>query len=70
MGYEIIFFIIFSIIYILVGVLLWMLADKLSIIMVRRGNHPNEGSGISANDIQRVSFSVLGLYFIGIHCQG
>jgi len=64
-GYEIIFNIIFSLVYILVGVLLWMIADKLSIIMVRRENHSNEASGISANDLQRVSFSVLGLYFIG-----
>ena len=49
----------------LFGVLLWLLSDKLPAIMVRGENHSNEGSGIGPNDIQRVAFSVLGLYFLG-----
>ncbi|MHB8127179.1 MAG: hypothetical protein ACYDEJ_16410 [Desulfitobacteriaceae bacterium] len=53
-----IFFIIF-------GVLLWIFSDKLSTIMVTGENHSNEGSYMKASDIQRVSFSVLGLFFFG-----
>ncbi|TGE37275.1 hypothetical protein E4K67_15600 [Desulfosporosinus fructosivorans] len=57
--------IIFSLVYILFGVLLWILSDKLSAIMVARGKHTYEVSGITASDIQRISFSVLGLFFLG-----
>lgn len=60
------FNIIFSFIFlILFGVLLWFFSDKLSAIMVTGENHSNEGSGIEVSDIQRVSFSVLGLFFLG-----
>ena len=66
MAHESLFNIIFSLVYILFGVLLWFLSDKLSLIMVKKGeNHSNEGSGIEVSEIQRVSFSVLGLYFLG-----
>jgi hypothetical protein len=57
--------IIFSLMYIFIGVLLWLLSDKLSAIMVTGENHYNEGSGIQVGDIQRVAFSVLGLFFLG-----
>ena len=57
--------IIFSSIYILFGVLLWFLSDKLSVLMVTGENHVNNSSGIEASDIQRISFSVLGLFFLG-----
>ena len=33
--------------------------------MVTGENHSNEGSGIEVSDIQRVAFSVLGLFFLG-----
>jgi|GEM_PF-1431963 len=56
---------IFSLVYILFGVLLWFLSDKLSSIMVKGGAQSKEGEGIEVSDIQRVAFSVLGLYFIG-----
>ena len=56
---------IFSLVYILFGVLLWFFSYKLSAIMVTEGNHSKEGAGIEVSDIQRVAFSVLGLYFIG-----
>ena len=54
-----------ALVYIIFGVLLWFFSDKLSAIMVTRGSHAKEGAGIEVNDIQRVAFSVLGLYFIG-----
>ena len=57
--------IIFSLVYILFGVLLWFFSDRLSAIMVLGGNHSKEDLGIEVSDIQRVAFSVLGLYFIG-----
>lgn len=57
--------IIFSLVYILFGVILWFFSDKLSSIMVKGENHSKEGSDIGAGDIQRVAFSVLGLYFMG-----
>lgn len=57
--------IIFSLVYILFGVLLWILSDKLSVIMVTGEKHTVEVTGITASDIQRISFSVLGLYFLG-----
>ena len=56
---------IFSLVYILFGVLLWFFSDKLSSIMVKGGAQSKESAGIEVSDIQRVAFSVLGLYFIG-----
>ena len=56
---------IFSLVYILFGVLLWIFSDKLSAIMVRGETQLPEDSGLGARDIQRVAFSVLGLYFMG-----
>lgn len=57
--------VIFSLVYILFGVLLWFLSDKLSEIMATEESHSPKDKGIGISDIQRVSFSVLGLYFIG-----
>ena len=59
---NIVFPFIFLIIF---GVLLWFLSDKLSVSMAKGEIHSNEGLGINASDIQRISFSVLGLFFIG-----
>jgi len=57
--------IIFSLVYIFFGVLLWFFSDKLSAIMVTGENYSKEGAAIEVSDIQRIAFSVLGLYFIG-----
>ena len=65
MAHESFFNSIFSLVYILFGVLLWSFSDKLSAVMVAKGNHSKEGAGIQASEIQSVAFSVLGLYFIG-----
>jgi len=65
MGHEVIINVIFSLVYILVGVFLWILSDRFSVIMVRGESNFNESLGLCANDIQRISFSVLGLYFLG-----
>lgn len=59
---NIVFPFIFLIIF---GVLLLFLSDKLSVSMVKGEIHSNEGLGINASDIQRISFSVLGLFFLG-----
>lgn len=56
---------IFSLVYILFGGLLWFQSDKLSAIMVTEESPSDKGTGVGISDIQRVSFSVLGLYFIG-----
>ena len=56
---------IFSLVYVVFGVSLWLLSDKLSAIMVTGGDLSNPGSGIKGSELQRVSFSVLGLFFIG-----
>lgn len=56
---------IFSLVYILIGVLLWFHSDELSSIMVKEETQSKEGAGIVVSDIQRVAFSVLGLYFMG-----
>jgi len=52
--------------YILLGILLWIFSNKLSAIMTKKENSydSNENSKISSNDIQRISFSVLGLFFL------
>jgi hypothetical protein len=55
----------YSSVYIGGGVLLWLFAGKLSAMMVSRSEACDRGEGISAGDLQRIAFSVLGLYFIG-----
>ncbi|HEY8911122.1 MAG TPA: hypothetical protein VIM51_12725 [Desulfosporosinus sp.] len=57
--------IIFSLVYFIFGVLLLFFSDKLSAVMVTGGTHTKEVAGIEVSDIQRVAFSVLGLYFMG-----
>lgn len=57
--------VIFSLVYILFGVLFWVLSDKLSEIIVKGEHMSIEGSDLTVSEIQRVSFSVLGLYFLG-----
>lgn len=56
--FPFIFFIIF-------GVMLWFLSDKLSVRMVKGGALHKESSDVKASDVQRILFSVLGLFFIG-----
>ncbi|MEL7568551.1 MAG: hypothetical protein AAGU27_27290 [Dehalobacterium sp.] len=55
----------FAIGYILFGILLWYFSDKLSVIMVKTKNCDKESLSLDINSIQRVAFSVLGLFFIG-----
>lgn len=55
----------FAIGYIPFGILLWYFSDKLSVIMVKTKNYDKESSSLDINSIQRVAFSVLGLFFIG-----
>jgi len=55
----------FAIGYILLGILLWYFSDKLSVIMVKTKNYDKESSSPDIDSIQRVAFSVLGLFFIG-----
>lgn len=50
---------------IIFGVLLWPLSNKLADMMVKGEPNFREESGIKASDIQRVSFSVLGLLLLG-----
>ena len=50
--------IIFSLVYIFFGVLLWFFSDKLSAIMVTGENHSKEGAAIEVSDIQRIAFYV------------
>lgn len=47
------------------GVLLWIFSDKLSVIMLKEEIQPNIGIEAKVSDIQRISFTVLGLYFLG-----
>jgi hypothetical protein len=53
-----IFFIIF-------GVLLWFFSDKLSLFMVKGEEHADVHLSIKAGDVQRIAFSVLGLFYLG-----
>jgi len=46
-------------------VLLWPLSNKLADIMVKGESNFRDESGIKVSDIQRVSFSVLGLLLLG-----
>ncbi|MCO5386496.1 MAG: hypothetical protein NHB14_12815 [Desulfosporosinus sp.] len=55
----------YPLMYILFGVLLWLLSSKLSVVIVKKETHFNDGIRISASDIQRIAFSVLGLFFVG-----
>ncbi|AHF08419.1 hypothetical protein [Desulfitobacterium metallireducens] len=55
----------FALIYIVFGVLLWFLSDKISEMMNTGKRNADNKSVIEIGDIQRVSFSVLGLYFMG-----
>ena len=59
---NIIFPFIFLIIF---GVTLWFLSDKLSTRMVKGDALRNESQGVKASDVQRIAFSVLGLFFVG-----
>ena len=47
------------------GVLLWLLSDKISVVMVKGETHFNGDSGMRASDLQNIAFSVLGLFFLG-----
>lgn len=49
------------------GILLWVGSDRISVVMVGENSLPREekSSPITPDDIQRVAFSVLGLFFIG-----
>lgn len=47
------------------GALLWLLSDNLSVIMVKEDTDPNRGLETKDSEIHRISFSVLGLYYIG-----
>lgn len=47
------------------GALFWFLAGKLSTLMVTRAGEADRGETIGARELQRIAFSVLGLYFIG-----
>jgi hypothetical protein len=51
--------------FIIFGVLLWYLSDRVSVMMVKGETQSNEIIDIKANDIQRISFSILGLFFLG-----
>jgi len=64
-GYESLLNICFALIYIVFGVLLWFFSDKISAIMNTGKRNADNKSVIEIGDIQRVSFSVLGLYFMG-----
>lgn len=50
---------------ILMGVLILLLSDKLSVIIVKKETDFQEDSGLKASDIQRVSFSIIGLLWLG-----
>jgi len=64
-GYQSLLNICFALIYIFCGILLWFLSDKISVIMNTGKRNADNKSVIEIGDIQRVAFSVLGLYFIG-----
>lgn len=57
---------IFPFIFIIIfGILIWSFSDKLSVIMIKGETCSEERTSIKASDIQRIAFSVLGLYFLG-----
>ncbi|KTE89250.1 hypothetical protein [Desulfitobacterium hafniense] len=55
---------VYSLTTILFGIFLWCFSDKLAKILVKEKNR-NRTVGLGANELQRIGFSVLGLYFIG-----
>lgn len=55
----------FAVGYIPFGILLWIFSDKLALIMVKKKDDNKKNPGMDINSIQRVAFSVLGLFFIG-----
>ena len=57
--------VIYALFYVVIGIVLWIFSDRLSSIMVREEKKVS-GSEITIDSIQKVAFSVLGLYFIGI----
>ena len=61
--------IIFSLIYILFGVLLWFLSDKLSAIMVTGENHVNNSSGLAAVIYREYRFRFSAFFFSEMHYQ-
>lgn len=64
-AHEYLLNVVFSLVYILIGSLLWIFSGKLSVKMTN-GDYPsNENSSLTSIDLQRVLFSVLGLYFVG-----
>lgn len=64
-GHESLINICFALIYIVCGVLLWFLSDKISVIMNTGKRNAESKLVIEIGEIQRVSFSILGLYFMG-----
>lgn len=51
--------------YLVSGVLLWVLAGQVAALMVRGRQDGDGGEAVSAAELQRLAFSVLGLYFAG-----
>ncbi|MHB1418376.1 MAG: hypothetical protein ACYCX4_02135 [Bacillota bacterium] len=47
------------------GIILWLLSDRLAGIMVKGKTRVQEDPGLKASDMQRVSFSVVGLLLLG-----
>lgn len=50
---------------IIFGISIWVFSGKLSSLIVKGEVYSKEESGLKANDLQRVAFSILGLLFIG-----
>lgn len=56
----------YLILYILMGIILWLFSPKLADIISKGDSISGKGDfSITAEDLQRVLFSVLGLYFVG-----
>jgi hypothetical protein len=47
------------------GICVWTFSEKLSFLMVNGEADSEDRSSITANELQRIAFSVLGLFFIG-----
>jgi len=52
--------------YVLLGILLWIFSNRLSVIIAKKESTDgsNVNTNVSSDDAQRISFSVLGLYFL------
>lgn len=50
---------------IIFGALLWLLSETITVVMIKGQSHIQEDPGLKASDIQRISFSVLGLSLLG-----